>query len=132
LPEWLSRRWHAAFAPTWTRLGAEAGGLESLAALAGVRSADALAWTRAALPRLRTAAQGLAEIGLPHALLHFDTRSDNLRLQPGGRLRLFDWPYACLGPPEFDVVAFTQSITFEGGPDAEDAPGPLRGAPAPA
>ena len=51
------------------------------------------------------------------ALLHFDTRSDNLRLQSGGRLRLFDWPYASLGPPELDVAAFAQSITCEGGPD---------------
>ena len=47
----------------------------------------------------------LTGVGWPHVLLHLDTRSDNLRLQAGGRLRLFDWPYACLGPPEFDVAA---------------------------
>jgi hypothetical protein len=121
LPDWLSRRRHAGFALTWTRLAEEPGGVESLAALAGSRSTHALAWTRAALPRLRAAAEGLAEVGPPHALLHFDTRSDNLRLQPGGRLRLFDWPYACVAPPEFDAAAFAQSITCEDGPDAEAA-----------
>lgn len=119
LPDWLSRRRHHAFALTWSRLGDEPGGLENLAALAGARSSEALAWTRAALPRLRSVAESLAEVGPPHALLHFDTRSDNLRLQPGGRLRLFDWPYGCVGPPEFDVAAFAQSIACEGGPDAE-------------
>jgi hypothetical protein len=121
LPDWLSRRRHHAFALSWTRLGDEPGGLEHLAALAGARAGEALAWTRAAVPRLRAVAERLAEVGPPHGLLHFDTRSDNLRLQPGGRLRLFDWPYACVGPPEFDVAAFAQSIACEGGPDPEAA-----------
>ena len=54
----------------------------------------------------------------PHALLHRDTRSDNLRwLQ--GRLRLVDWPYAAVGPLEEDVAGFVQSITVEGGPKPE-------------
>ena len=53
LPDWLSRRRHHAFALSWTQLGDEPGGLEHLAGLAGAQSADALAWTRMALPRLR-------------------------------------------------------------------------------
>jgi len=52
------------------------------------------------------------------ALLHFDTRSDNVRLD-GDLLRLFDWPWACVGPPEFHLGAFAQSIASEGGPPAE-------------
>jgi hypothetical protein len=52
-------------------------------------------------------------------LLHFDTRSDNVRLD-GDLLRIFDWPFACVGPPEFDFGAFAQSIATEGGPAAED------------
>jgi Phosphotransferase enzyme family len=123
LPDWLSRERHAEFARTWARLAAEPGGLEKLAALAGARSIEAGAWIRAALPRLREAAEALARVGPPHALLHLDTRSDNLRLQPGGRLRLVDWPYACVGPPELDVVAFAQSIACEGGPDPDSALG---------
>ena len=121
LPGWLSRRQHHGFGLTWQRLqsAAQPGGVDSLASLAGPRSGEALAWLNHHLPRLRTAAEGLARVGAPYALLHFDTRSDNLRLSGGGRLRLFDWPYACLGPPEFDVAAFVQSIAAEGGPEPE-------------
>jgi aminoglycoside phosphotransferase (APT) family kinase protein len=64
-------------------------------------------------------AVGLQTAPRPHALLHADTRSDNLRIQSGTRLRVFDWPYACLGPPEFNLAAFVQSIWVEGGPDPE-------------
>jgi aminoglycoside phosphotransferase (APT) family kinase protein len=52
------------------------------------------------------------------ALLHFDTRSDNIRID-GELLRIFDWPFACAGPPEFDLAAFAQSIALEGGPPPE-------------
>ena len=44
----------------------------------------------------------------PFALLHFDTRSDNVRIH-GDRLRIFDWPFASAGPAELDVVALTQA-----------------------
>jgi hypothetical protein len=37
----------------------------------------------------------------------------------GGRLSLFDWPSVEVGRPEFDVVAFAQSIAVEGGPGPE-------------
>jgi hypothetical protein len=119
LPEWLSRRRHAHFGSMWRRLADQPGGLNSLADLAGERADEALAWTQAMLPRLQACAERLADVPPPYALLHFDTRSDNLRLQPGGRLRLFDWPFACVGPPAFDVVACVQSISCEGGPQPE-------------
>ena len=51
-------------------------------------------------------------------LLHFDTRSDNVRLD-GDLLRMFDWPWAAVGPPEFDFGAFAQSVASEGGPVPE-------------
>src|SRR5439155_22344930 len=68
------------------------------------------------------------------ALLHLDARSDNIRVHPraSAPLRLFDWPFACAGPPEVDFAFFAQSITCEGGPDPEAltawyaADGPLR------
>jgi thiamine kinase-like enzyme len=119
LPNWLSRQWHQAFARMWTELADEDGGLDGVANLAGGRAAEALAWLHRSVKCLRSAAETLAAVGPPHALLHLDTRSDNLRLQPGGRLRLFDWPYACVGPPELDLAAFAQSITCEGGPDPD-------------
>jgi hypothetical protein len=120
LPEWLSRERHRAFARIWANLADESGGLEGMASLAGARATEALDWTRAALDALGSAAERLLDAPPPHALLHFDTRSDNLRLQPGGGIRLFDWPYACVGPPELDLAAFAQSITYEGGPDPDD------------
>ena len=120
LPDWLSRQAHHGFARTWTELAALPGGLENLAGLAGDRRVEALEWTRSALPRLQAVAEGLLDVGPPHALLHFDTRSDNLRLQSGGQLRLFDWPFICVGPAEIDVAAFAQSITCEDGPAPDD------------
>jgi thiamine kinase-like enzyme len=54
----------------------------------------------------------------PYALLHSDTRSDNLRFSRG-RLALFDWPFAEAGRPELDVAAFAQSVSIEGGVDPE-------------
>jgi hypothetical protein len=124
LPDWLSRRGHHGFALKWTELAAESGGLENLAGLAGDRCVEALEWSRAMLPRLQAAAHGLIDVGPPHVLLHLDTRSDNLRLQSGGQLRLFDWPFVCVGPAEIDVAEFAQSITCEDGPAPEDVLAP--------
>jgi hypothetical protein len=92
--------------------------VQQLADLAGTRSAEALRWLEAAIPILRQAAASLVDPRWPHALLHFDTRSDNLRWRQG-RLYLLDWPHARMGPPEFDFVAFAQSIAAEGGPQPE-------------
>ena len=50
--------------------------------------------------------------------MHFDTRSDNVRLQ-GRLLRIFDWNFAAVGPHEFEVAAFAQAVTMEGGPSPE-------------
>jgi aminoglycoside phosphotransferase (APT) family kinase protein len=67
---------------------------------------------------VRRLADDAADLPGPSALLHGDTRSDNLRFT-GGRLALFDWPSAEVGRPEFDLVAFAQSVTVEGGPAPE-------------
>jgi hypothetical protein len=32
---------------------------------------------------------------------------------------MFDWPFASVGPAEFDVVAFAQGVAAEGGPADE-------------
>jgi aminoglycoside phosphotransferase (APT) family kinase protein len=72
----------------------------------------------AAAPALARTAAGLGAAGPPHAFLHRDTRSDNLRWV-GGRLRLVDWPHVGVGPPEEDLAAFAQSVAVEGGPEPE-------------
>jgi hypothetical protein len=86
-----------------------------LAALAGARAAEARNWLRAAHPTLARAGGRAVELAGPLALLHLDTRSDNLRFTAAGRLVLFDWPWTGVGRPELDVVPFAQSVTVEGG-----------------
>jgi Phosphotransferase enzyme family len=123
VPDWVPRTRHHAFASSWRRLAGEDCGVEGVAGLAGSRSDEALEWLRVSLPRLQESAEALVEVGPPQVVLHLDTRSDNLRLQAGGRLRLFDWPYACVGPPEFDLAAFVQSLAEESGVDPQLAVG---------
>lgn len=119
LPRWLPRRrqW-GRFGDSWRRFAEEPRAFASAAGLAGTRRREALDWLRRAFPVLRASAESLVRARPPHALIHFDTRSDNVRVT-GGLLRLLDWPYACVGPIEFDVAAFAQSVTAEGGPEPE-------------
>jgi len=117
LPRWLSRIEHKDFAPFWDRL-ATSGELRGTASLAKRRADEAEEWLDVALPILRERSALLLKLRPPFAIMHFDTRSDNIRLQ-GKLLRLFDWNFACVGPNEMDVVAFAQTITAEGGPEPE-------------
>lgn len=119
IPRWVPRRrmW-ARFGLMWGRLAEEPGGLDGAAALAGERAAEARSWLDAALPVLRNTSEALTVVRPAYALLHLDTRSDNIRILDG-RLRIFDWPNACAGPVEFDAAAFAQSVTCEGGPAPE-------------
>ena len=117
LPRWISRTQHHEFAGFWSRLE-ERGELAGTASLANTRSAEAREWIDVALPVLREAERGLRRARRPFAVLHFDTRSDNVRLV-GDRMVMFDWPFASIGPAEFDVAAFAQAIAAERGPAAE-------------
>jgi len=119
LPEWLERTQHVEFVGFWTQLTNERESTARVAALchSPALRRDAAEWIRTNAPQLIEAEQPLLTAER-FALLHFDTRSDNVRLD-GDLLRLFDWPWACVGPPEFDLGAFAQSIASEGGPPAE-------------
>ncbi len=117
LPRWLSRTQHHGFGAYWGRL-AQSGELGGTAVLAGRRRGEAEEWLDVALPVLRAHESKLRKVRPPFALLHFDTRSDNVRLH-GDQLRIFDWPFASVGPHEFDLAAFAQSIAAEGGPTPE-------------
>lgn len=117
LPRWLSRNQHGHFGGYWRRIAKERL-LDRTASLAGRERDDALEWLDVALPVLIEHERDLARSRRPFALLHFDTRSDNIRLI-GDRLVMFDWPFACVGPAEFDVAAFAQAIAAEGGPMPE-------------
>ena len=70
------------------------------------------------LPALGEAGDLAACLQPPYVLLHLDTRSDNLRWTKG-RLRLFDWPFAAVGPAELDAATFAQGVAAEGGPAPE-------------
>jgi hypothetical protein len=117
LPRWLSRTQHGRFGVHWARL-AQSGRIAATAMLAGKREDEALEWLDVALPVLRDKERDLAGARPPFALLHFDTRSDNIRMRHD-RLVMFDWPFASVGPAEFDVVAFAQGVAAEGGPADE-------------
>ena len=117
LPRQLSRTQHRDFAGFWSEL-AKTGDLDRVAALARRRRDDAREWIDVVLPVMRELEDRLAKTKPPFALLHSDTRSDNTRLQ-GDLLRIFDWPFASAGPPEFDVTAYAQGVTADGGPEPE-------------
>ncbi len=119
LPDWLDRpAAHAVMGidpPAWEMPPDD---VDKLAGLAGADREQASGWLREHLPVLATAARGMADPSLKHALVHLDVRSDNLRWVRG-RLHLFDWPHVGVGPPEFDAAAFAQTVTVEGGPSPE-------------
>jgi hypothetical protein len=117
LPRWLSRTEHHEFAGEWRTLS-DSGALAKTAALARGRADEAREWLDVALPLLRRNAERLRRLRAPHSLLHFDTRSDNVRLQ-GEQLRMFDWNFAGVGPHEIDAAAFAQATEAEGGPPVE-------------
>jgi hypothetical protein len=48
-------------------------------------------------------------------LLNFDVRADNI-LIAGERVYFVDWPWARIGPPFVDWLAFVPSVSMQGGP----------------
>lgn len=116
LPAWLSRTEHHRFSGSWDALADD--GLDRTASLAGRRMAEAEEWLHVALPLLREQESLLRKVRPPFVFMHFDTRSDNIRLQ-GDRLRMFDWNFAAVGPHEFEAAAFAQAVAMEGGPAPE-------------
>jgi len=114
LPRWLSRSQHRHFGAYWARL-AKSDGLARTAALAGRRSDEAREWLDVTLPVFVERERWLVTAPRPFVLLHFDTRSDNVRLV-GDRMVMFDWPFASVGPAEFDAAAFAQAVAAERGP----------------
>ena len=119
LPDLLPRGNHLEFTGYWAALTADEQLRNRLAGLCATPQArlDAAKWIAAHGPALDAAEAPLLSTRR-FALLHFDTRSDNIRLD-GDLLRMFDWPFACAGPAELDFAAFAQSITLEGGPEPE-------------
>jgi hypothetical protein len=116
-PRSVSRTGYLEYATFWRSLR-KTGEIARTASLAARRAAEAEEWLAVAFPVFVGHERRLEKARPPFALLHFDTRSDNIRIQ-GERLRIFDWPFATVGPAEFDVVAFCQAVAAEGGPSPE-------------
>jgi hypothetical protein len=117
LPRSLPRTGYVEYARFWRTLR-KTREIARTASLAGRRSEEAEEWLHVALPVFVAHERDLERARPPFALLHFDTRSDNIRIQ-GDRVRIFDWPFASAGPAEVDVVAFCQTVAAEGGPSVE-------------
>ncbi len=117
-PAWLSRPDEHLTRENWARTVQESQELQAIAALAGSASPQALAWFQLVTPTIDHLMKQATLREGPNAILHGDLRSDNLRLVRG-QLYLFDWPLITVGRPEWDVVAFVQSMTVEGGPSPE-------------
>jgi aminoglycoside phosphotransferase (APT) family kinase protein len=118
LPGWLGTFAEDVANLTWEDVMAETQELRFVAEMADRHADEAGAWLRAAWPLLDRLAQAALSVPGPHTLIHTDIRSDNLRIVQG-RLRLFDWPAAEVGFPEFDLAEFAQSVAVEDGPEAE-------------
>jgi hypothetical protein len=91
---------------TWHQVEADPASFLAL----GLCSAD---WLESALHELIQASERCPLGG--EALLHLDTRSDNICLR-GGRALLVDWNWASVGNPRVDVAFWLPSLFHEGGP----------------
>lgn len=117
-PAWLSRPEERLAQENWTRTVQESLEFQKIATLAGDEAPQALAWFEKVSPTIEYLLKQSTLREGPYAILHGDLRSDNLRLTHR-QLYLFDWPAIAVGRPEWDIVAFAQSVTVEGGPSPE-------------
>ncbi len=118
LPEWLSRPAERLQHESWQNVVEESQSFEKIAALAGTESALALEWFQQISPKIQQLTAHTILHQEPLAIVHGDLRSDNLRVR-GKQLTLFDWPAITVGRPEWDLVAFAQTVEIEGGPGPE-------------
>lgn len=117
-PEWLSRPDERLQQENWTKMAQESLEFQKVATLAGEESAQALEWFQKISPHIEHLMKQPVLREGAYAILHGDLRSDNLRFTRR-QLYLFDWPAITVGRPEWDMVAFAQSVTVEGGPSPE-------------
>jgi aminoglycoside phosphotransferase (APT) family kinase protein len=66
------------------------------------------------LAELAALEQGLPALAAGDGMLHGDLRIDNVLIEPGGRARLCDWTWPCLGAPWFDAVTLLVSAYASG------------------
>ena len=108
LPTYAER--HAGHGLGWAMVASAPAAFLSL----GMASAD---WLAHALPALVEAEAACVTAGM--ALAHWDLRSDNMCVAPGGAM-FIDWSGACLSDPALDLGTWLPSLAFEGGPRPDD------------
>jgi Ser/Thr protein kinase RdoA (MazF antagonist) len=77
-------------------------------------------WSRTHLDELVALEAGWADAARGESLVHLDIRSDNIIVEPTGRIVFVDWTQTGIGARWFDVVSMLPSIALEGGGDPED------------
>jgi aminoglycoside phosphotransferase (APT) family kinase protein len=77
------------------------------------------AWAAAHLNELVALEQGWDDAVSGDSLAHGDVRADNILLTPD-RVVFVDWPWACLAPPWFDLVALLPNVAVNGGPPPDE------------
>lgn len=79
-----------------------------------------LAWGRPEildkLNDLRELASAAVGLVAGDTLVHLDVRDDNLLIGDDGRVRIIDWPWACVGCDWFDSLALLLAATQAGTP----------------
>jgi Ser/Thr protein kinase RdoA (MazF antagonist) len=109
----------AASAPPATlRLTTLLGGWSTLAAQP-TAPAGLDEWAGRHLTQLAQLESEWPEAVVGDTLLHCDLRADNMLVSERGVV-FVDWPHACVGAAEFDLLAWAPSVALEGGPSPED------------
>lgn len=114
-PDWLPRPATYLVEENWAKTAQHSAGFTKIAHFAGDAAPQAQKWFEDISPTIEELLDRTILHEEPFAILHGDLRSDNLRLS-GKQVYLFDWPFVTLGRPEWDLVAFAQSVWVEGGP----------------
>lgn len=117
-PAWLKLPEEELAQEDWKQMTRDSLEFQNIAALVGNEAPQALKWFQQISPTIEHVMQQPALKEGAYAILHGDVRSDNLRLRQG-QLYLFDWPSISVGRPEWEMVAFAQTVTVEGGPSPE-------------
>ena len=71
------------------------------------------------LDELRNLAARAADAVDGETLVHLDIRSDNLLIEPSGRVVIIDWPWACTGADWLDTLTLLLNAQFVGCADID-------------